>query len=229
MRILFADDDDSLCSATEIILAKAGYEVHSARDGAQAVERFRAVRPDLVILDIMMPKLDGYGACNEIRMEDPDVPVIMLSAKGDIVDKRIGFKIGADDYVVKPFNGEELLLRVEALLRRSSARTAEAASEAGGMAIGDLEVNPYSCKVTVRGEAVSLTPTEYQIIAQMAKEPGRVFTCEDLIDEVWGSEYRQESISIPVYIRRIRQKIERDPSSPEYLKTVWRFGYKLGE
>ena len=232
MKILLADDEPSLCEALSIILRGAGYEVCAARDGAQAVAVFARERPDLAILDVMMPKLDGFDACESIREIDPDVPVLMLTAKGDIDDKRSGFRAGADDYVTKPFNDEELVLRVEALLRRRGRGDASP-GRSGLMragCIGDLVIDPCRYEVSVNGRVINLTPKEFQILALMADHPGKVFTREDLIENIWGEEYeRTGSISIPVYVRRIREKIEEDPSDPKYLQTVWRFGYRLGD
>lgn len=231
MKILLADDERSLCDALEIILADAGYAVSIAHDGAEAIELFSRDDFDLVILDVMMPKVDGYEACTLVRQRDPDVPVLMLTAKGDIVDKKSGFRAGADDYLVKPFNDEELLLRVEALLRRRSK--SETAGEGRKLLqtvkIGGLIIDPKRYEVTAEGRVISLTPKEFQILALMADHPGKVFTREDLIDNIWGKEYERGAISIPVYVRRIREKIEKDPSDPKYLQTVWRFGYKLGD
>lgn len=231
MKIMLADDEQSLCDALEIILEDSGYEVCVACDGAQAIELFKSDRPDLVILDVMMPKFDGYEVCEAVRAINPDVPLLMLSAKGDIVDKKSGFKAGADDYLVKPFNDEELLLRVEALLRRRSrgGDPSEPRKLMQTVQIGDLVIDPRRCEVTVGGRVISLTPKEFQILALMADHPGKVFTREDLIESIWGKEYEAGAISIPVYVRRIREKIEADPSSPKYLQTVWRFGYRLGD
>ena len=228
-KILLADDEDNLREAVTIILQRAGYEVVVAADGTQAVERFVRERPDLVILDVMMPWMDGYQACERIRVISSDVPVLMLTAKGDIVDKKIGFHAGADDYMVKPFNDEELLLRVEALLRRRGRGEGSASSAIGQIVtVGDMIIDPRRCEVTVAGKAVALTPKEFQIVATMAESPGKVFTREDLIELVWGHDYDAGAISIPVYIRRIREKVEADPSNPVYVQTVWGFGYRLG-
>lgn len=228
-KILLADDEGNLREAVTIILQRAGYEVVVAADGTQAVERFVRERPDLVILDAMMPWMDGYQACERIRAISSDVPVLMLTAKGDIVDKKIGFHAGTDDYMVKPFNDEELLLRVEALLRRRGRGEGSAPSAIGQIVtVGDMTIDPRRCEVTVVGKAVALTPKEFQIVATMAESPGKVFTREDLIELVWGRDYDAGAISIPVYIRRIREKVEADPSNPVFVQTVWGFGYRLG-
>lgn len=239
MKILLADDERSLCDALRMILEDAGYEVCVAHDGREAVEVFAREQPDLAILDVMMPRLDGFEVVEEIRKARPAMPVLILSAKGDIVDKKRGFHLGADDYVVKPFDDDEIILRVEALLRRA-ALGGGGASEGEKIpatprqlmqpvTLGDLAIDPRRCEVAVAGKAVSLTPKEFQILALLADHPGEVFTNDELVETIWGEEYAGEAISIPVYIRRIRLKIEKDPSRPEYLKTVWRFGYKLGD
>lgn len=230
-KILIADDEASLRDALGIILRQAGYEVMFAADGAEAVERFIREHPDLVVLDVMMPRLSGFEVCEALRAISPEVPLLMLSAKGAVDDRRSGLRAGADDYVVKPFDDEELLLRIEALLRRreQAGAAASSAPKMTSTTIGNLTIDPLRCEVRVDGNAVTLTPKEFQILALMADNPGRVFTRDDLIEALWGQEYEDSNISIPVYIRRIRLKIERDPSRPEYLKTVWRFGYKLGD
>ncbi|MEC4273051.1 response regulator transcription factor [Adlercreutzia sp. R25] len=227
-KILLADDEENLREAVTIILEKAGYAVCAAADGTQAVEAFLSERPDLVILDVMMPWMSGYEVCERIREVSEDVPVLMLSAKGDIIDKKSGFHAGADDYVVKPFNDEELLLRVEALLRRRGHKGATPSAVGQVVTVGSMVIDPRRCEVTVGERSVSLTPKEFQILALMAESPGKVFTREDLIEMVWGDEYDTGSVSIPVYIRRIREKVEEDPSNPVFIQTIWGFGYRLG-
>lgn len=236
-RILLADDDEGLCEAICSLLSDAGHEVCAVHDGRTALKAFAEGGWDAVVLDVVMPGLDGFEVLSAIRESDSIVPVLMLSSKGDIVDKKSGFRSGADDYVVKPFNADELVLRVEALVRRGKAvaavRFCAAPIEEGSvdaapvLTAGDLIIDFRRYEVSVAGKSVVLTPKEFQMLAFMASDPGRVFTCEELIANVWGQEYTDGSISIPVYIRRIRVKIEPDPSSPIYLKTVWRFGYQL--
>jgi len=230
MKIMLVDDEPSLCSALEIIITKAGFDFYCATDGVAALELFGLEKPDLVILDVMVPKLNGFEVCEEIRKTDSHVPILILSAKGDIVDKKIGFKSGADDYLTKPFEEEELLLRIDVLLRRRDKVMENLPSKCltRKTKIGDLVIDPIRYEVSVRDRLVNLTPKEYQIITLMAGYPGKVFTREDLIDCIWGEEYETGSISVPVYIRHIREKIEEDPSNPLLLQTVWRFGYKLG-
>lgn len=230
MKIMLVDDEPSLCSALEIILTKRGCDFYYAMDGVAALELFKTEKPDVVILDVMVPKLNGFEVCEEIRKADSRLPILILSAKGDIVDKKTGFKAGADDYLTKPFEEEELLLRIDALMRRrdKAKENLPGKEPAEKIKIGDLLIDPMRYEVSVRGRPVTLTPKEYQIITHMANYPGKVFTREDLIDCIWGQEFETGSISIPVYIRHIREKIEEDPSNPVLLQTVWRFGYKLG-
>ena len=236
-KIMLADDEPSLVDALRMSFEDAGYEFCAAQDGLAAVELFERERPDLVILDIVMPKVDGFGVCERIRRSDPEVPVLMLSAKSDIVDKRIGFRTGADDYLTKPFDEEEVLLRVEALLARRDRMRASRGGSADDVPgeplqpirVGDFEIDPYRHEASVHGRVVALTPKEYQILALLMSHPGRVFTREDLIDIIWGEEYQGSAISIPVYIRRLRSKVEEDPSEPRHIKTVWCHGYRFEE
>jgi two-component system response regulator VicR len=228
-RILLADDDASLRTAIGKIVEQTGYEFCEASNGAEALEVYKAYRPDVVILDVMMPVLDGFEVCEAIRRIDNAVPVLFLSAKGDIVDKRIGYRAGADDYLVKPFGEEELLLRIGALLRRRDLARNDLSSTRETVTFNGLKVDFRRHEVSVDGRKIDLTPREARIITLMAEHPGEVFSREDLIEGVWGAEYLDSSVSIPVYIRKIREKIEKSPSEPEYLRTVWGYGYKLGE
>ena len=233
--VLVAEDDASSANAVALMLARDGFECERAGNGAEALELFAARRPDLVILDVMMPVLDGFQVCERIRQQDEAVPVLFLTAKGDMVDKRIGYSVGADDYLVKPFSGDELRLRVNALLRRVRRATAPDVSCGCGvtdcdeLSIGELSVNVHTGATSVAGEKVELTPNEARIMAVLSSHPGDVFSKADLIREIWGPEYLESAIGISVYVRRIREKIEPDPSTPQYLKTVWRCGYCLGE
>lgn len=228
--ILVVDDEKSLLNGITALLEEEGYAYRVASDGDEALRVYREQRPDLVILDIMMPKKNGFQVCSEIRAVDTDTPIIMLTAKGDIVDKSIGFKAGADDYVTKPFMGEELLLRIEALLRRSEVKGSTSSRGSRAIArIGDLEIQFKRQRVLLREETVEVTPKEFQILALMANRPGEVFTAREIIEHVWGDDYAGEITSVAVFIRRIREKIEEDPSKPHFLNTVWRVGYCLGE
>lgn len=226
MKILLADDEESIRRFIEHIVSKLGHEAVAAKDGEQALALFESTHFDLVILDIMMPRMDGFEVCERIKAKRSEVPVLFLTAKGDIVDKRIGFKTGADDYLTKPFDPEELKLRIEALLRRAAYTHSEPRVDNPGMlALGGFEFDDVRMAVSIRGRDVPLTPKEYQILYLLASNHGAVFSMESLIDRIWGSDYSDGSINIPAYIRRIRQKIEDNPSKPTHLKTVWGSGY----
>lgn len=231
MKIMLADDEESIRIVVEHIVTEDGYELCYASDGAEALTVFKREKPDLLILDVMMPKLNGFDVCAEIRKSGSNVPIIILSAKGDIVDKSVGFKAGADDYLVKPFSSLELSLRIEALLRRSEhhAGPTEDDEKRDSFKYKDLEIFYNRYEVRLRGKPVDLTPKEFRILAYMTSHPGEVFTREQLLTYVWGEDYVGELTSIAVFVRKIRQKIEEDPSKPKYLQTVWGVGYKFGE
>ena len=231
-KILFVDDDASMRAAMRIILTSQGYEYVGAEDGIQGLGLFATERPDLAILDVMTPGLNGFEACERIRAQAPGLPVLFLSAKGEVEDKKTGLRSGADDYMVKPFDAEELLLRVAALLRRAGvggADTVPSAAEAGIVTVGDLVVNFRRHEVERGGEKLALTPKEFQILAYLAERAGEVVSQRELVEELWGSDYVGEPTSVAVYVRHIREKIERDPSRPAYLQTVWGVGYCLHE
>ncbi len=231
MKIMLADDEESIRILVEHIVTEDGYEFCYAADGVEALNVIKQERPDLLILDVMMPKLNGFDVCAKLREQGRRVPIIILSAKGDIVDKSVGFKAGADDYLVKPFSSLELSLRIEALLRRKSrkSKSTQLSEVADSYKIDDLEIYFKRMEVKLAGKTLDLTPKEYKILAYLASEPGEVFSREQLITYVWGEDFVGESTSIAVFIRKIREKIEADPSKPKYLQTVWGVGYKLGE
>lgn len=231
MKIMLADDEESIRIVVEHIVTEDGYEFCYASDGAEALTVFESEQPDLVILDVMMPKLNGFDVCAKLRKKGINVPIIILSAKGDIVDKSVGFKAGADDYLVKPFSSQELSLRIETLLRRRDHQTG-VLGEVGkkeSTKLGDLEIFFNRYEARLHGKRVELTPKEFKILAYMASHPGRVFTREQLLTYVWGEDYVGELTSIAVFIRKIREKIETEPSKPKYLQTVWGIGYKFGD
>lgn len=187
--------------------------------------------PDLLLLDVMMPGMNGFDVCTKIREQGRRIPIIFLSAKGDIVDKSLGFKAGGDDYVVKPFSPDELLLRIEAHLRRhkSDLAFAKAVSREGSNKTGDLEIFFNRYEVRLRGEPVELTAKEFEILALLASSPGQVFTRNQIYEHIWGRDSSVDKNSITVFMRKIREKIEDNPSQPKYLLTVWRVGYKFAE
>jgi len=228
-KVMLVDDDASMQVLIEQIVRRGGYDFCCAGNGADGLEMLRAERPDFLILDVMLPDINGFEICEIIRGEGREVPIMFLTAKGDIVDKRIGYGIGGDDYLVKPFSGEELRLRVGALLRRAqiAAEAVTSAPQRELYRVGDLEVNVRTGNVRLAGKRIELTPKESRIMAVLASHPGEVYSKRDLIEEIWGEEYLDSAIAISVYIRRIRAKLEPDPSEPRYVQTVWHCGYRL--
>ncbi|MDR1013601.1 MAG: response regulator transcription factor [Coriobacteriales bacterium] len=226
MKILLADDEPAIHAVVKQLSSNQGYAFCGASSGAEALERYAEEKPDLVILDVMMPDMDGYHVCRELRSQGAEVPVIFLSAKGDIVDKGIGFEAGCDDYLVKPFSPSELAMRIKALFRRGASPQA---ADKGVIESDGLRIDLKKKKVLIEGKAVALTPKEFMILVILASHPGEIFTHEQLIEEVWGKEYVGITSSIAVFISKIREKIEKNPSKPRYLQTVWRFGYRFGD
>lgn len=213
-------------------LRRQGRQMEAMNDKLEeACALFQREWPDVVVLDVMMPKVDGFEVCRRIREVDENVPVLFLSARDGIIDKRIGFSFGGDDYLVKPFNEEELVMRIEALVRRSrrSRRDGEAAApeRPERFALGPFTFDEVRHEVLKGGEPVVLTPKEFQLLHHLASHPGAVMGKDELIEELWGEEYLDGAISIAVYVRKIREKIEENPAKPTYLKTVWGVGYSF--
>lgn len=231
-KVMLIDDDESLQILIGQIAARDGHEYCCASNGVAGLEMLRAERPDFLILDVMLPDINGFEICGLIRGEGEEVPILFLSSKGDIVDKSIGFKAGADDYLVKPFQPEELSLRVKAHLRRRAA-TAHGGSKdgksQGAYHVGDLEIMPGKYEARLRGEPVALSVREFELLELLASDPGSVFTREQIIRHLWGDAEAADPSSITVFVRKIREKIEDEPSRPRYLTTVWRVGYRLAE
>lgn len=224
-NILVVDDDKEIVKAIEIYLGKENYQIYKAYDGEQALEQIKNNEIHLVILDIMMPKKDGLETLEEIR-KDKNIPVIMLSAKSEDIDKINGLNIGADDYVTKPFNPVELIARVNALIRRYT-RLGAIEEKQGIIKNGELIIDDELKKVTVDGNIIKLTPTEYNILKFLAQNKGKVFSIEEIYSNVWDGEcYSAENV-IAVHIRHIREKIEINPKDPKYLKVIWGVGYKI--
>ncbi len=226
-KVMIADDEESIRALVERIVDDMGFDCCCACDGAEALEMWEAENPDLLILDVMMPRLNGYQVCERLRGQGASLPIIFLSAKGDIVDKGVGFNAGGDDYVVKPFNPDELSYRIAAHLRKSIRDAGPRPDDA--FSIGPFKFDLRKHKVLVRGEPVDLTPKEFQILVLLASHPDEVFTREQLVEAVWGSEYVEGTTSIAVFIRKIREKVEEDPSKPRFVQTVWRVGYRFAE
>lgn len=221
--ILVVDDDEHVLDLLQVYLLKEGYRVLGARNGREALELFGREHPDLVVLDIMMPELDGVEVCQRIR-KTSRVPIIMLTAKDEDVDKILGLEMGADDYVTKPFNPRELLARIKAVLRRA----AEWEDHPGGLLqFPHLEINPANSEVKVDGNPITCTPKEMQLLATLASNPGRVFTRDQLLEQVWGYEYFGDTRTVDTHIKRLRRKLEVPGDCPWEIKTVWGVGYKF--
>jgi len=225
MRILVVDDDPPSVKMTAFLLREEGYEVITADNGRTALEMVQSQSPDLVIMDVMMPHIDGLEVTRRIR-QTMDVPIIILSAKGETADKVTGLEVGADDYLAKPFEPSELLARVKAVLRRSEAFAYN--DDQTRVSVGDLRLDPVGNKV-IRGDGteIELTPIEFRLLHVLMRNAGRVLSHDYLLANAWGYDYEGYSNQIAVYIRRLRTKIERDPAEPQYLQTVRGIGYKF--
>jgi DNA-binding response OmpR family regulator len=224
-RILLVDDEQAVQTLLTYPLRKEGYEVVPAVDGQEALDRFSEQRFDLVVLDIMLPRLDGIEVCRRLRTRS-QVPIIMLTAKGDEIDKVVGLEMGADDYITKPFSVREFRSRVKAALRRGSMAGRGGAEEEPILA-GELEIDFERRSTKLRGEPVRLTYVEFEILAVLAGSPGRVFSRESLLEHVWGDSTYRDPRTIDVHIRHLREKLERDPKEPEFLFTVRGVGYRF--
>jgi DNA-binding response OmpR family regulator len=225
-RILLVDDEQAVQTLLTYPLRKDGYEVVSAHDGREALDRFTEQRFDLVVLDIMLPTLDGIEVCRRLRSRS-QVPIIMLTAKADEIDKVLGLEIGADDYITKPFSVREFRSRVRAALRRSQMIRGREVVAAEPIVVGDLRIDFERRTVTVRGSKVRLTYVEFELLAALATAPGRVLTREMLLGQIWGESTYRDPRTIDVHIRHLREKLERDPRQPEYLFTVRGVGYRF--
>ncbi len=223
-RILIVDDEPDLVNAVRLYLEMEGYLVFSAIDGEEALEKVREKLPDLVVLDVLMPGMDGFETLEEIRRVS-NVPVIMLTVKGEESDKVHGLSLGADDYVTKPFSQRELLSRIQAVLRRAEMPPSVPKTEI--VIDGSLTIDFSRNEVRVNDKAVQLTPTEYRLLYHLVSNPGRVLTYETLLAKVWGYEYREEEHYVRLYVNYLRQKIEPDPAHPRYILTERGLGYRF--
>ena len=229
-KVMVIDDEGNLGQALEQLLVSNGYAFCGARDAESGLELLASEHPDLLLLDVMLPGTNGFDLCARIREQGRRIPVIFLSAKCDIVDKSIGFRAGGDDYVTKPFDSTELLLRIEANIRRhkDTIDFARCRNREGVARIGELEVRFGEYEVRVKGRPVALTTKEFEIVAFLAAHPGKVFTRGQIQEYLWGEgEADTKTNSITVFVRKIREKIEENPSEPKYLLTVQRVGYKM--
>ncbi|MDE6625494.1 MAG: response regulator transcription factor [Lachnospiraceae bacterium] len=227
-RILIVDDDENIAELISLYLIKECFDTEIAYNGEEAITKFKSFQPNLILLDIMLPGMDGYDVCREIR-KDSDVPIIMLSAKGEVFDKVLGLKIGADDYMIKPFDSNELVARVQAILRRTShiqENAAPAVEEQGEYVKYDgLTVNLTSYSVVYDGKPVEMPPKELELLFFLASKPNQVFTREQLLDKIWGYDYIGDTRTVDVHVKRVREKI-KDKSNWS-IATVWGIGYKF--
>ncbi|MDE6955182.1 MAG: response regulator transcription factor [Oscillospiraceae bacterium] len=226
--VLICDDDRDIVSALEIYLTSEGYRTVSAYNGEEAIAAVRTENIDLILMDVMMPRLDGIRATAKLR-EEGNIPIILLTAKSEDTDKVLGLNIGADDYITKPFNPIEVLARVKSQLRRYTTLGGKAVAEEGDGALrnGTILMDDEAKSVTVDGEPVSLTPIEYNILRLLLKNLGRVFSTAQIYEQVWNDPALGSENTVAVHIRHLREKIEIDPANPRYLKVVWGLGYKM--
>jgi len=221
-RILVVDDEQNICELLTLYLTKEGHTVETAEDGEQAIAKHGSFNPDLILLDIMLPKKDGWQVCREIR-QSSNVPIIMLSAKGETFDKVLGLELGADDYVTKPFDTKEVMARIKTVLRRSGNIPEEGRQE---VEYPGLYVSLTNYRLVVGGKQVDAPPKEIELLYHLAKNPNRVFTRDQLLDEIWGFKYFGDSRTVDVHIKRIREKLE-GVSDRWAIRTVWGIGYKF--
>ena len=221
-KILIVDDDKNICELLRLYIEKEGFETSIANDGRRALNQFASFSPDLVLLDIMLPELDGWQVCREIR-KTSSCPIIMLTAKGEVFDKVLGLELGADDYVVKPFESKEVVARINAVLRRIGKNENSSKKE---VTYENLSINLTNYELKVNGVQVDTPPKEMELIFHLASNPNRVFTRDQLLDEVWGFDYYGDSRTVDVHVKRLREKLE-GVSEKWALKTVWGVGYKF--
>jgi len=224
-RILVVDDEEPILELLRFNLEKEGYGVFLAKDGQEALDCVNKEQLDLVVLDLMLPGMDGLEVCRRIRLipKYQQLPIIMLTAKGEVIDKVLGLELGADDYMTKPFSPRELLARIKARLRRMNI------SEEGNSQVvrGELRIDKKEFRVYVRGDETELTPKEFELLRVLLEQPGRVYSRDDLLERIWGYEYDGDTRTVDVHVRHLRLKIEKDPSNPEYIETLRGIGYRF--
>ena len=225
-KVLIVDDEPNIREVVGLYLRRDGHDVVSAADGEEALEVFRKSAPDLVVLDLMLPRRSGLEVCRRMQAERR-VPLIMLTARGEEEERIVGLSLGADDYVVKPFSPRELGARVTAVLRRTGASPEENTDEKV-LVFDGLQIDPNTREVLVRGEPATLTAREFDLLHHLAASPGRVYTRDHLMEVVWGYAFSIDTSTVTVHVRRLREKVEPDPAHPRYLQTVWGVGYKFG-
>jgi two-component system response regulator ResD len=224
-KILIVDDEPNIRDVVGLYLRRDGHDIVSAADGEEALAAFDASEPDLVVLDLMLPKIGGLEVCRRMRAERR-VPLIMLTARGEEEERVVGLSLGADDYVVKPFSPRELAARVTAVLRRVEEPAGR--EDLKVLSFEGLNIDPNTREVLVDGEPATLTAREFNLLYEMASTPGRVYTRDQLMQSVWGYTFSADTSTVTVHMRRLREKVEPDPASPRYLQTVWGVGYKFG-
>lgn len=226
-KLLVVDDDTDIRELLEFDLAQSGYDVDTAIDGADGLQKALMNNYDLILLDVMMPKINGFDVCKNIKNQKPDIPILLLTAKGTIKDKTDGFDSGADDYIVKPFDIQEVLLRVRVLLRRNSKNEISPKREKEILNVGDIELFPDFLETSIKGKKIKLTPTEFEILYCLLQHFDQSVTLAVLLNEVWGYDSDEDVRMLRVHVGGLRQKIESDPKHPIYLQTVTNVGYKL--
>jgi DNA-binding response OmpR family regulator len=224
-RVLVVDDEPVVCDVLARYLERDGFEVHTAADGEDAIARFESTEPDLVLLDLMLPRLDGFDVFRAIRSRS-DSPVIMLTARGDVTDRIVGLEIGADDYISKPFSPSEVAARVRAVIRRAQ-RTGSPQGSDQVLRFDGLEIEPRTREARIRGRRLRLTPKEFDLLHFLASNPRVVFSRYQLLDELWDVAFEGDPSTVTVHMRRLREKLEEDPSRPRHLTTAWGAGYRF--
>ncbi len=228
-RILLVEDDDELAGLVQLHLGDQGYAVERLANGTRGLETALREDYELVILDVMLPGLDGLEICKRLRADKPQQPILMLTAKSEEFDKVLGLELGADDYVTKPFGVREFIARVRALMRRAHAGEEEDAPQKESIVCADLEIDLDKRKVTLAGARLDLTSKEFDLLALFASKPGRVYSREQLLERVWGYQFGGYRHTVNSHINRLRAKIEKDPAQPRFIKTVWGVGYRFAE
>ncbi|MFO7952862.1 MAG: response regulator transcription factor [Bacillota bacterium] len=223
--VLIVDDEKTLVKALTFNLQKEGFQVDQAYDGEEALEKVFSLKPDIVVLDLMLPEVDGFEVCRQIRKK-LEVPIIMLTARSEDIDKVLGLELGADDYLTKPFNSRELVARIKAILRRSIAYEQESKKQ---IQIGKLHIDLLQHRVRLDGKDISLTSKEFALLSFLAVNAGIVYSREQLLEQVWGYDYYGDVRTVDVHIRHLREKLEDDPANPNLIITVWGTGYKIRE
>ncbi|MBC1649783.1 response regulator transcription factor [Listeria booriae] len=230
-KILVVDDESSIVTLLQFNIEKAGFDVVTAEDGRTGYELALTEKPDLIVLDLMLPEMDGIEVCKQLRQDKVETPILMLTAKDDELDKIIGLELGADDYLTKPFSPREVVARIKAILRRSAGKSAEVEPEVApkekALHVGDLKILTESYEVYLQDELLDLTPKEFELLLYLANHRGKVFSRDQLLDAVWNYDYIGETRIVDVHVSHLRDKIEADTKKPQYIKTIRGFGYKM--